>query len=89
MSSLFKRVTLPLLAVATAAVLCTSARAATATWSECDVPDTTNFPKVIAQRVNCTVEAYNQYISAEFHVQLVGGSESYKTTDSIQDVYGH
>ena len=90
MSSLFKRVTLPLLAVAAGtltASLCAPARAASATWAECDVPDA-SYPKVIAQQVKCTVEAYNQWTNAEFHVQLLNGDESYKGTDVISEVYG-
>lgn len=85
MNSLFKRA-VPLLAV-TAAALCTSAQAASATWAECDVPDHA-YPKVIAQQVECTVDAENEWTNAEFHTQLLGGGEYYKVNDPIYRVYG-
>ena len=86
MSSLFKCIGVSLLA---AAAVCTSAQATppAAAWAECDVPNS-NYPKVIAQQVKCTVPAYNQWTTATFHTQLLGGNESYSHYDTISEIYG-
>ena len=90
MSSLFKRASLLLLAVAAGtltASLCAPARAATASYYVCqgDPNSTTGIRSIV--HVNMT--DFSQWNGAIFYTQLLNGNESYKSMRyTLNSVYG-
>jgi len=73
--SLFRRVTIPILAVTATAALYAPARAATASYDVIQAdPDTSTG---IRSRVHVNITDSSQWNGAIFHTQLLGGTESY------------
>ena len=79
MSSLFKRVPLPLLAVAAAATLCTPIQAATATLDDATIVQNGS-QTGIAERVKCSMTDDSTWHSVTFNAQLLGGGGSISYT---------
>ncbi len=86
MCSLFKRVTVPLLAVAAAAALCAPTRAATAAWDVCEADP--NSPTGILERVECSMSGPNYWQQAAYNNQLLGGGDLYQYTNTSVDLAG-
>ena len=78
MSSLFNRVTVPLLAVTAAALLCAPARAASAAWADCE-PDPHGF-KGIAEQVECSSTSPDSYWqTAVYNNNRLGGGDDHQS----------
>ncbi len=77
MCSLFKRVTVPLLAVAAAAALCAPTRAATATLDYCQADG----PKGIDERVECSITNDSEWKHTVYNADLLGGGDDKSITD--------
>jgi len=82
-SSLLKRATVPLLAVAAAAALCAPTRAATATLDDVEIVQITNQGQTqpaIGERVKCSMTDDSRWQSVTYHAQLLGGGNNLSYT---------
>ena len=76
MSPLFKRVTLPLLAVVAAIAFATPARAATAAWVYCQGDINTFYGwREIANQVQCVISDTSTWAYSTTHFNLLGGGD--------------
>ncbi len=90
MSSLFKRVIVPLLAVAAATTLCAPARAATTSWADCEAGYSQYYGKVIYEQVECVVEGANFWQTDVMHDNRLGGGDDNATPlTTVNDGYGY
>lgn len=81
-SSLLKRAAVPLLAVAAATLttsLCAPARAATASWADCEAGYSQYYGKVIYEQVECVVEGANFWQTDVMHDNRLGGGDDHQT----------
>lgn len=80
MSSLFKRVTFPLLAVAAATALCAPSRAATASFAPCQALYPGTSYQGIGERVECSIYTTSNWAQVDYHAVLLGGGDPHMDT---------